>query len=211
MESPFRQSIPQDLKVIETFGYRPAEGFVRLERHLARLSATCAMTGIPCDPDVVRRKLAGMPDFKPLRIRVTVDVQGLIEVTGAEMPETPDMWRIAIAETRLNSNDPWLQLKTTKREIYDQARAAMRGDIDELVFLNEKNEVCEGSITNVFADFGDGLVTPPTSCGLLPGVLRAEMLEDAVTVEPIPLARLASAKRLFVGNSLRGLIPARLV
>ena len=211
MESPFRQSVPQDLKVIETLGFRPDEGFVRLDRHLERLATTCAMLGISCDIDAVRAKLDGMPDYKPLRIRVTIDVAGALEVTGFEMPQTPDLWKIAFAETRLDSNEPWLQLKTTKRGLYDRARAALPKGVDELVFLNEKNEVCEGTITNVFADFGAGLVTPPTSCGLLAGVLRGELLDDGARLQTIRYSDLADAKQLYVGNSLRGLIPARLV
>ena len=46
------------------------------------------------------------------------------------------------------------------------------------MLLNERGEVCEGTITSVFVDIGDGaLLTPPLRCGLLPGVLRGEMLD----------------------------------
>jgi 4-amino-4-deoxychorismate lyase len=83
--------------------------------------------------------------------------------------------------------------------------------VDEYIFLNENDEVCEGTITNIFADLGTGLVTPPTSCGLLPGILRGELLQGNVRAEIIPFARLKTAKQIFVGNSLRGLIPANLV
>ncbi len=82
-----------------------------------------------------------------------------------------------------------------------------------MLLLNERGEVCEGTITNVFIDAGDGgpLLTPPLSCGLLPGVLRAEMLEAGRAVEAIlTLADLKTAKELFVGNSLRGLIRVQL-
>ena len=211
MESPFRQSIPEDLKVIETFGFLTDKGFVRLERHLARLAATCAILGISCDLDVCRQKLDALPIAQNLRVRLTIDKSGEVDVTCAGMTPTPEIWRIAVYKTRLDSANQWLQLKTTCRSLYDQARAGLNAEADELIFLNEKGEVCEGTITNIFADFGDGLVTPPTSCGLLPGILRAELLEAGTKQEIIPIARLATAKRLFVGNSLRGLIPARLV
>lgn len=211
MESPFRQPVPEDLKVIETFGYLPDAGFVRLDRHLRRLAATCETLGIPCDLDVCRKKLTALPNDKPLRVRLTVDTSGEVEVTGSALAPTPDFWKVSVAVERLDSTDPWLQLKTTKRALYDRARAELPAGVDELLFLNEKGEVCEGTITNVFADFSDGLVTPPTSCGLLPGILREELLESNVKLEVIPFERLAGAKRLFVGNSLRGLIPARLV
>ena len=83
---------------------------------------------------------------------------------------------------------------------------------DEVILLNERGEVCEGTITNVFVDIGDGvLVTPALACGLLPGVLRGELLDAGRAREAVlSPADLMDAKALFVGNSLRGLIPARL-
>lgn len=211
MESPFRESTPKDLKVIETFGFRPDDGFIRLENHLRRLAETCGTLEIPCDLDVCRKKLAALPVSDPLRVRLTITTEGEVEVTNAIMAPTPDKWRIGIYSERLKSADPWLQVKTTNRALYNQARAELPDGIDEYIFLNENDEVCEGTITNIFADFGEGLVTPPTSCGLLPGILRAELLEADVRTEIIPFARLKTTKRLFVGNSLRGLISAYLV
>ena len=81
-----------------------------------------------------------------------------------------------------------------------------------MVLLNERGQVCEGTITNVFADFGDGvLLTPRIDCGLLPGVLRGELLDTGKAEEAVfSFDDLKSAKAVFVGNSLRGLIPARL-
>ena len=78
------------------------------------------------------------------------------------------------------------------------------------LLLNRLGEVCEGTITNVFADMGDGvLLTPPLRCGLLPGVLRGELLEGGKAREAVLTEDdLHGAKAIFVGNSLRGLIRA---
>ena len=100
---------------------------------------------------------------------------------------------MGLAEERLRSDDPWLRVKSTKRAVYDRARAALPAGLDEVLFLNERSEVCEGTITSVFFDRGQGMRVPPLSCGLLPGVLRAGELPSV---------------RLWVGNALRGLIPA---
>ena len=95
-------------------------------------------------------------------------------------------------------------MKSTRREAYDRARAALPEGLDELVFLNERDEVCDGSITTVFFDRGQGMRTPPLSCGLLPGVLRAELAcpEEVLRAADLPKVR------LWAGNALRGLIPA---
>jgi 4-amino-4-deoxychorismate lyase len=81
-----------------------------------------------------------------------------------------------------------------------------------VLLLNERGEVCEGTITNLFVDIGeDALVTPALDCGLLPGVLRGEMIEQGKAKEvTLTEADLRTAKMFYVGNSLRGLIGARL-
>jgi 4-amino-4-deoxychorismate lyase len=62
-------------------------------------------------------------------------------------------------------------------------------------------------------EFGDGvLVTPPLGCGLLAGVLREELIDRGRAVEGVMTPEtLGSARAIFMGNSLRGLIPARLL
>jgi 4-amino-4-deoxychorismate lyase len=74
-----------------------------------------------------------------------------------------------------------------------------------MIFQNERGEVCEGTITTVFFDRGQGMRTPPLACGVLPGVLRADLgaAEEVLLVVDLPRVR------LWVGNALRGLIPAR--
>jgi 4-amino-4-deoxychorismate lyase len=88
--------------------------------------------------------------------------------------------------------------------VYDAARAAMADGLDEVIFLNERGEVCDGSITTLFFDRGAGMRTPPLACGLLPGVLRADLgvAEEVLRAQDLPRVR------LWVGNSLRGLMPA---
>ncbi len=91
------------------------------------------------------------------------------------------VWRLAVAGERLDSTDPLLAHKTSRRELYERARAAVPADqADEVILLNERGEVCEGTFTNVFlAPPGSaGLLTPAAACGLLPGVLRAELLAE---------------------------------
>jgi 4-amino-4-deoxychorismate lyase len=130
----------------------------------------------------------------------------------AALPQNT-VWRLKLGRTALRSGDRLLRHKTTRREAYARARAEYpAGEADEVILANERGEACEGTITTLFADFGDGiLLTPHLDCGLLAGVLRAEMLDQGQARQAVlPAADLGKAKALFVGNSLRGLIPARL-
>ena len=207
MESSLRAGAgAPDLKLIETLGW-DGTAFARLDLHLARLATSAARLGWGCDPVTARAALFADAPPSAARIRLTLDAKGRIEVTAAPLPPAKPLWRVGLAQARLASTDPWLTLKSTNRATYDQARATLPEGLDEVIFQNEKGEVCDGSITTVFFDKGQGMRTPPLTCGLLPGVLRAELN----CPEEILLARDLPHVRLWVGNSLRGLIPAAFI
>lgn len=78
-------------------------------------------------------------------------------------------------------------MKSNRRAAYDAARADLPADLDERLLLNERGEVCDGTITTVFFDAGEGMRTPPLEAGLLPGILRETMLETGRCREaPLP-------------------------
>ncbi|MCB4455365.1 aminotransferase class IV family protein [Leisingera sp. McT4-56] len=217
MESPVRprDAVQNDpaFRLIETLGWHPGEGFRHLQPHLARMERSAAAFGIPFDAAQAQAVLAEAAGDARLRCRLTLDAAGQLELTTAPLGNNPSEWRLGIAETRLEAGDIWLQHKTTRRALYDTARAALPEGVDELLFLNRRGEVCEGTITNLFVTRADGrMVTPPLSCGLLPGILRQVLLERGECQEAVlELQDLKDAKAIHMGNSLRGLIPARLV
>ncbi len=198
MESALREGGSEPgLRLIETVLWDGAKA-PRWALHLERLRRSVGLLGWGC-PEVS----PSGPDH-PARLRLTLDREGRVEWTVAALPPPKAEWRVGLAQARLRSDDPWLRVKSTRREVYDRARAALPEGLDEVIFLNERGEVCDGSITSVFFDRGQGMQTPPLSCGLLPGVLRAELgcPEEVLRAEDLP------GVRLWVGNALRGLIPA---
>lgn len=205
-----------DFSLIETLRWEPENGFVRLERHLDRLKGSACALGIS-EPAGARTALethVANADL-PLRVRLELFADGRIAVASAPFSPLPEdtVWRIAIATTRLSSADPLLRHKTSQRQHYSAARAEYPIDrAEEVILLNERGDVCEGTITNLFIDPGDGpLLTPPLSCGLLAGVLRADLLDQKKAREArLTLADL-TGRTLYVGNSLRGLIRAELI
>ncbi len=206
MEDAFRDP---GLKLIETLRWDGAN-LVRLDRHLARARASAAALGFAWSEAAVTAALARVTPGAQTRLRLTVGRDGAAEVTETALARSPAHWRLQLATDRLDPADPRLAHKTTDRARYDRARAGLPPDIDEIIFANTRGDVCEGAISTVFFDRGDGLRTPPLSCGCLPGVLRGELLdrglcqEGRLTIAELPLVR------LWVGNSLRGLVPATL-
>ena len=207
-------------RLIETLRWRAEDGYYLLGRHLARLTASAAYFGFPCDRDEVERQLrARAEEFdadRPMRVRLLLDGEGAIEIEAAPLAASEERRALGfvLAERRIDTRDPFFYHKTTRREVYEGELARLRGQTgcDEVVFLNERGELTEGSFTNLFVERAGRRLTPPVSCGLLEGTLRRELLEDPGTqVEERVLwpEDLAAAERIYLGNSVRGLVPAR--
>ena len=199
MESALREGGgAPGLRLIETVLWDGARA-PRWPLHRARLRRSAALLGWTCP------ETSPSGPAHPARLRLTLDATGRVDWEISALPPAKAEWRVGLAEERLSSADPWLRIKSTRRAAYDRARATLPEGLDEVLFLNERDEVCDGSITSVFFDRGAGLRTPPLACGLLPGVLRAEI---GCPEEVLSASDLGSV-RLWVGNALRGLIPAR--
>lgn len=211
MESAlFRGAGAAGIKLIETLGWDGA-ALVRADLHLARLGAGARALGYSCDIEAARRALLaaamGAPKAAPARLRLTLGAGGDMQVTSAPMPPANPIWKVGLAAQRLHSQDVFLTLKSTHRPAYDAARASLPEGLDELILLNERGEVCDGTITTVFFDRGDGMRTPPLRSGVLPGVLRQDIACPEEVLYPKELPHID----LWVGNSLRGLIKAKMV
>lgn len=201
--------------LIETFQWRPDAGFVRLDQHLRRLSRSADALGFRQPLDALSLLEAVETGDTPLRVRLSMNFRGRIEITTSAFVPLPEetVWRLRLASTRLNSGDPLYRHKTSRREPYEAARAEFTAEeADEVLMLNERGEVCEGTITNVFVGTEDGAyLTPPLSSGLLSGVLRAELIRERKAISHVLFPDDLVGRPLFVGNSLRGLIRAELI
>lgn len=211
MEIPLRQDLTPQFRLIETFGYDPKYGVVRRTLHQDRLIRSAKRLGVPCYETALQGAIAAIQGAEALRCRLTLDRDGDIQVSTAAMPAKADNWTLHLSDVRLKADDPWLGIKSTERGLYDTVRANLPTGADEVIFLNQRDEVCEGTITSVFLKTDTGWITPPLSSGVLPGVFRESLLRDgACREEVVPREALAAAHRICVGNSLRGLIRATL-
>jgi para-aminobenzoate synthetase / 4-amino-4-deoxychorismate lyase len=95
-------------------------------------------------------------------------------------------------------------------QIYDEALSELPAGSFDAIFLNERGEIAEGARSNVFVERDGVLLTPPLRSGALPGVLRASLLASGRAREAV-LYPADLADGLWLGNALRGLMPARLI
>jgi aminodeoxychorismate synthase component I len=134
-------------------------------------------------------------------------------------PSAQDL-TITLSPHRTNSTDPFLRHKTTNRHLYNDELTRARADgFDEVLFLNERSELTEGAISNLFVELpaypgrAGKFLTPPLTAGVLPGILRRHLLETQPDLEErtLTLADLQPPNTLWLGNSLRGLRKAKLL
>ena len=219
LKARFLEQRKRDFQLIETLRFDGERGFHYLAEHLDRLEDSAAYFGFPCSRDDVRDRLAGfsagLTDV-PSRVRLLLDSEGRLELSASPLEDTafPAPLRIRMAQTPVDSANPFLFHKTTIRDFYDESLALAEdpSGCHDLLYVNENGEVTEASRFNLFLRLDGLMVTPPLMSGLLPGTLRRALLDrgDAVerVVTPDDLRR---AEGIFLGNSVRGLIEARLL
>ena len=206
----------EGFQLIETMRWSRTDGFYLLERHLDRLENSARFFGISCDTGAVRALLAdcvrGLTGKQRVRLLLDQDGGASATATAITLPDPPPVVRYAIAARSVDSRDRHRYHKTTRREVLDEERERLTAEAgcDEVLFVNERGELTEGSYCNIFVEKGGWLLTPPLSCGLLDGTLRRELLETGGQVEERVLypRDLDEADAVWLGNSVRGLQPA---
>jgi para-aminobenzoate synthetase/4-amino-4-deoxychorismate lyase len=115
-----------------------------------------------------------------------------------------------LAKESTNSGNIFLYHKTTHRQVYKRASLG-KGDVDDVILFNERGQVTESTIANLAVKKDDLWITPKVECGLLPGVMREELLERKEIQEGIiTLDDLKASKSILLFNSLRGKYEAQL-
>lgn len=212
LKAAFLRRANAGFRLIETMRLEDA-CFPLAEMHFDRLAASAKTFSFPLARDAFLHTLDRIAAAEPqglFRVRLTLGYTGDMDVSAMPLDADEKRTRTRIAEEAVDSSDFWLRHKTTVRVRYDAAMATLTAnpELFDLVFLNERGEVCEGARSNVFVRRlpGEPLITPPLCCGVLPGVLRRRLLECGEAVEGVLYAAdLRNAAELYLGNALRGL------
>ncbi|KIG02142.1 aminodeoxychorismate synthase component I [Caballeronia concitans] len=190
-------------------------------RHIARLAQSAAYLGFAFDEREldaeVARHCAAFEAGKAYRLRIALDKRGRIAMTSAPLaPLSSDTVDVMLASdhgfTAQSSRDVLLRHKTTRRADYDRAwKAAEAAGAFDMLFTNERGELTEGGRSSVFAKLDGAWWTPPIDAGVLPGVMRAVLIEELGAQERALMpADLDRAEDLLISNALRGAVKARL-
>ena len=207
------RSVPE-FELLETLIW---DGEYRLlDEHLERMKASAVYFRFEFDEHKVRgalRDLAARMGSAAQRVRVTTTRDGNIRIERRELSANR-FGRVRISNAQVSSKDHFLYHKTTHRDVYDrELAAALSAECDDALFFNEREELTEGAIHNVFIVKDGVWKTPPIQCGLLPGTYRRQFLREChdVREEILTLDDLMRAEKIYLCNSVRGMQSVELV
>ena len=214
LKANFFTKLNSGLSLIETILYNKLTGYKYLSLHLKRLKDSCKYFSIMLNVEkllIALKQINILAMKEDLIVRVLVDKDGKFNIEKKVLIKEPLTVKVKFSLKRVNPENPLLYHKTNQRELYDKERIkALKEGFFEVLFLNKKSEVTEGSITNVFILKNKKLYTPALKCGLLPGVLRAHLLEQGEVEEKVIwLEDVLRADKVYVGNSVRGMVEVK--
>ena len=197
-----------DFRLLESLRWTPETGYFLLARHLQRLADSAEYFNIPLDASRIEQLLVDLARrmTEPAKVRLLLDLAGQATLNSRPLIEgaRPEPIRVGLARLPVSSADVRLYHKTTRRALYDAARAS-RPDCDDVILWNERGELTESSVANLVLEIGGRCYTPPVTSGLLAGTFRAQLLEDGEIEERVlAVDDLSRATRLWLINSVRG-------
>jgi len=209
------EAVGRDFQLLETTRWTPGEGYALLDEHLARMADSAAYFDFEFDREKVRNDLNERARTFPQaaqRIRMLLSASGILDVTSTPLDAQPvGPVRLKLAADPVRIDNPFLYHKTTRREVYDNARASI-DDCDEVLLWNSEGYLTEATIANIAVNIGGQLYTPPEDCGLLAGTWRGKLLASG-EIEPrrIRVDEVAVGDEVLLFNSVRGLYKGVLV
>ena len=227
--SPFDHGFLVGDGVFETLVARNGKPFTPT-RHWKRLVASCASMSItPPAFEVYSQAIQAVMqanDLPEARVRVTLTSgDGPLGSDRGESPATmtaaatplkpwpPTETALVVPWTR-NERGALAGIKSTSYA--DNVRAlalAHAQGAGEALFANTRDELCEGTGTNIFIVAGGRVQTPPLSSGCLAGVTRGLVIEACQAANipweeiALPITVLQTCDEAFLSSSTRDVHP----
>ena len=219
LKARFLSALDPGFALFETMYATREAGVRQLDRHLARLEASAAALHFVFERARVEAALGGqlaaLPPATPSRLRLALHKDGRLELAATALDALPPgAVTVLLAERPLDDPHGLGAYKTTLRARYDEGlRAALAAGAFDTLFFDSASRLTEGGRSNVFLLLDGEWRTPPAGRGVLPGTMRAALLEDpawAAREAELRVEDLLRAQRIVLTNALRGAVEARL-
>jgi branched-subunit amino acid aminotransferase/4-amino-4-deoxychorismate lyase len=210
----------------------------RMDRHLHRLMETVGLLGIRTDATPESLKIAALAtiaanSLSEARMRITLTPGSVHALPGSDVPHVPttlvtmepladyfSQWAregitVIVSSYRQAGGDPTFGYKTGcyLPRILARQEAAAKG-AQEAIWFTSDNRLAEACFRNVFLVQGGKVYTPPIDTPILPGVVRAAVIELlpqlGLVVQdhaPLNVQHMLAANEIFLTGSGLGVCP----
>jgi para-aminobenzoate synthetase/4-amino-4-deoxychorismate lyase len=219
LKARFLTGLENQFELFETIRASRDEGCRQRERHLARMAASARYFGMPFDAGKADAMLdeacAAFATDGLYRLRLALGRSGQFTLQSAPLAALTEPVGLLLALEASDADALFARHKTSIRSRYDAAwRAAEQQGAFDTLFFNQRGELTEGGRSNVFVRIAGRWLTPPLSCGVLPGIMRAVLLAAPTwhaSEGVVTRAMLEGADDIVVCNALRGPLRACLL
>ena len=213
----------ETIKYTQLYTYFIAEHYTRLCTAAQQIGITIPITFTPNYLSKQITALAQKNKLKAARIRVTVwgGNGGLYDNTNNTSNLLIESYALPTDAYELNSNGLQLALYTKQAKQYNElsrykhgnyllyqlaANYAKQQQCNEAIVLNEKGNVCDCTISNIFIWINNTLITPSLSSGCVAGIMRNYLLRQCPLIQEkeITINDLNNATSIFVTNVIKG-------
>ncbi len=184
-----------------------------LKEHLSRMKQAAEFFLFPFYEDKIISKISAelkkIDKTKTYRLKIFLSKSGKINIEIEEFKQKAIPVNIILSSNRINSRKKFQYFKTTNRKLYNEEYRHFKSKgFFDVIYLNENDDVAEGSITNIFIKKGEVILTPSLQCGILPGIYRRYYLRTHPEIKEkrISLDDLLTADEVILTNSLRGAV-----
>ena len=216
LKANFLTKIKKEFQLIETMLWSKGTGFFLIGAHLERLKNSALYFGFRYNEKLIigllkeKKKLFDIHSYYRIRLLLFKNGDISISYRKIERKINDKINSIVISDKHTVSNNVFLQHKTTNRKLYDREYKKYKelGYFD-VIFQNERGEITEGAISNIFVKSNGIYYTPPLKSGLLNGVYRKYFLSKdpkSVCEKILAINDLETADRIFLANSVKGIV-----
>jgi para-aminobenzoate synthetase/4-amino-4-deoxychorismate lyase len=197
-------------EIFETMKYENGE-IIFLDNHLTRLKSAANYFLFKFNEKKIRTQIAKsiieLDKQQIKKIKLSLKKGGEIKIDVSDIPKPGKEVFVIISQNKINSAEKFRYFKTTNRKLYDEecVNYSLKG-FYEVLYLNERDEVAEGSRTNIFIMKENIWFTPFLESGALPGIYRKYFIENHPEVfeEKLKIKDLLDADQLLLTNALIG-------
>ena len=210
LKSKFLTEPDPYFEIFETMKFSNGN-FERLDMHLSRMQDAASFFLFKFDENYIietlRKEISDYEAGKNYRVKISLNKWGKIKVEVKDIKLTSGEIKIIISEKVVFTENKFQYFKTTNRDLYNSEHKKYheKGFFD-VIFINEKQQITEGAITNIFISKTGLLYTPSLSSGILPGIFRKHWLHTNINIKEEVLYKddLLIADEIILTNSLRG-------